>query len=247
MRLNEILQNDDVARTFNSAVKYSNGYFKSEKQSKFILDNIKSSLITDKDLLSDKYGVELNDNEKAYFVNASFQFGHGPKGFQTVTWVFVIDNLGVIRKYKTKKSEGVIKPELTKVEFTRDSSLPIPDWASAENLKKSAIENKKKILDELVRINSMSHLGKAGEVITNIDLVGVKVIDHGVDRYGNWSITSVFKTEDGSVVYWGNLPKDTTTEEFVGKKFKMLKATIKDVGHNKKGEPFTKILRPKFQ
>ena len=55
------------------------------------------------------------------------------------------------------------------------------------------------------------------------------------------------KDKNGDLIYWGSVPKNIDESQFAGMEFKLIKATVKENGFNKKQEPFTKILRPKFE
>ena len=239
------LSRDDLAKSLNSAVKYNNGFFKSEKQAKFLMDAWKGIFQTDKDELKKNYNVEIFGKEVAVDVTQTLHFGVATT--QLVTWIFVLDSSGVVRKYKLKRHNNKVDPTATKKEFERDNKIEKPEWATDDALSASKKEAMRKHLEHLVKLHSQVHVGEAGEVIKDLKLIGSHLIDRGYDRYDNRDVTSVFKTENGDLIYWGSVPKNIDESQFAGMEFKLIKATVKENGFNKKQEPYTKILRPKFE
>lgn len=243
-------EEEDVGRNLGSLIKYSDGFFKSEKQAAFFKTARWSRIDrrTDKENLKNYFNVEIEDGQYAISVGGMMSWAdYGTNGYRPVTWYFVMDDLGVVRKYKlgyvgTLKSGTSPDPKKTKVEFERTASAKKPDWASDENLEKSKKEKEQKAADLADKRSKMSHLAKVGEKIENIEVTVAKIIDRGYGEYGQEWLT-IFKTSDNNLIYWNNRPKDADE----GTTLTIKKTTVKKEITTKAGDPAIVITRPSFK
>lgn len=129
---NEI--HSDLHRTLNSLVKYNNGFFKSAKQSEFIRTNKRwepcSWLMLDWGL----FGIEVPEEAKVFNTSGmTFWASYGSKSMRPVTWVWVLDEYGVIGQYKLgyqgDMRRGTSPDHMkTKVLFVRDPDCFLPQF-----------------------------------------------------------------------------------------------------------------------
>lgn len=243
-------EEEDFAKTANSMVKFSDGFYKSEKQAKFF-NTRRFSIIDrrkDKDGLKSYFNVDidLDKNQYAVVIGGTMAWAdYGSKGYRPVTWVFVMDEFGVVRKYKLKyvgdsRSGTSPDPQKTKVEWERPASAIRPEWASEENLAASKAAEEKKAAEEAERKAKMTHAGKTGEVITNIPVKVEKIIDRGFGEWGHEYLT-IFKTENGDLIYWNNKPDAEEGDDIVIKRTRVKKEIM-----TKAGDPAIVITRPTF-
>ena len=241
-------EEEDVGRNLAALIKFNDGYFKSEKQAAFF-KTVKWSRIdrrTDKENLKSFFNVDIDDGQYAISVGGTMSWAdYGTNGFRPVTWYFVMDDFGVVRKYKlgyvgSFKSGTSPDPKKTKVEFERTSQKP--DWASDENIEKSKKEKEQKAAELADKRSKMSHLAKVGEKIENIDVTIEKIIDRGYGEYGQEWLT-IFKTSDNNLIYWNNRPKDADE----GASLTIKKTTVKKEITTKAGDPAIVITRPSFK
>lgn len=242
---------EDFARTLNSAIKFSDGFFKSEKQAKFF--NTRRFHQLDKRVdtqnLKDFFNVDIEVDKGQYAVDIGGTMSwadYGTKGFRPVTWFFVMDEFGVVRKYKLKyvgdtRSGTGPDPKKTKLEWERSASAKRPEWASEENLAASKAAEEKKAAEDAARRAKMKFAGNKGEQISNIPVTVKKIINRGEGPYGIEYLT-IFTTEDGDLIYWNNRPRDV--EE--GDKVVIKKTRVKDEITTKAGDPAIVITRPTF-
>lgn len=242
-------EDEDIGRNLGSLIKYNNGYFKSEKQAAFF-KNAKWTRIerrTDKDSLKNYFNVEIEDGQYAIDIGGMMSWAdYGSKGNRPVTWFFVLDDFGIVRKYKLKyvgdmRTGTAPDPDKTKLEFERNSNQK-PDWASDENLEKSKKEKEQKAAELADKRSKMSHLAKVGEKIENIDVTIEKIIDRGYGAYGQEWLT-IFKTADGNLIYWNNRPQNGDE----GSSLTIKKTTVKKEITTKAGDPAIVITRPSFK
>lgn len=245
---------EDLARSFSSLIKYNDGFFKSQAQATFVVNPFKPQYHDrrkDYENIKNFFGVDMEEGQVAILISGWMSWAnYGTNGNRPVTWVYVLDNLGVVAKYKLKY-QGTCRsgtgpvPEETKKEWERMSD-ETPDWATPEAAAQRAEVAKQKA-DALAAID---FLGQKDEIITNLNVTLTAIIDRGEGQWG-WQLTSVFKTDDGKVIYWNSVPKFSPTDEYsygkVGDKYTIKRVRIKDTFVNKSGVKAVSITRPTFQ
>lgn len=244
-------EDEDFARTMNSAIKFSDGFYKSEKQAKFFNTRRYTRLDrrTNKEDLKNFFNavIDADKGQHAFTIGGTMSWAdYGTKGFRPVTWVFVMDEFGVVRKYKLKyvgdmRSGTAPDPSKTKLEWERPASAKRPEWASEENLAASKAAEEKKAAEDAARRAKMKFAGNKGEQISNIPVTVKKIINRGEGPYGIEYLT-IFTTEDGDLIYWNNRPRDA--EE--GDRVVIKKTRVKDEITTKAGDPAIVITRPTF-
>ena len=140
---------EDIFKTLSSCVKYNNGYFKSQKQSNFLLSKYKSYFLTDKNDVMKRFGIHVDTNELCLAIGGMVEIYAGRNGMQPVTWVFILDMFGVLRKYKLKYKDNKPDPSKTKQEFIRNTDEGRPEWSHEDNLNAALHDANKKRLEEL--------------------------------------------------------------------------------------------------
>ena len=122
---------NDTARQLNSMIKYNNGLFKSEKQANFLFKSERNpwDLRDDTENLKKFFNIDVRMGEKAVSVDGTAVFSnYGARGVRPVTWYFVVDEYGIVRKYKLKYKGNM-----------RDGTAPDPSktellWSRPEGL-----------------------------------------------------------------------------------------------------------------
>jgi hypothetical protein len=240
----------DLAKTFSSAIKYRGGFFASFAQAKYLLNAQTFQRRTDAASLKSFFNVNIQPGQMAVEVGGYSQFGnYGTRGIRPSTWYYVIDQLGVVAKYKLKykgdmKTGTCPDPTKTILEWTR-TSTETPAWNSVEEQAKREAADK-----AIAKTNrEKSWLGAEGtKLAEDFPVKLVKIIDGGPGAYGyNW--TSVFETQEGDTIYWHNLPPFGTNEGYAqeGDEYVITRMTIKKLITNRKGIKGTVINRPSFK
>jgi hypothetical protein len=249
-------QDEDLARTFSSAIKYRDGFFASFAQAKF-LNRLPAGFLPCgpfaiiKAHMKAAFGVDVEPDQTVVQIEGMSNFGsYGVKGLRPSTWIYIIDNLGVVAKYKLKyvgdmRSGTRPDPKKTVLEWTRTVTTE-PAWNSKEEQqKREAIERAIKVAEE-----RKDWIAPVGMKLTNLKVKFVKLLDGGPGQWGyNW--TSIFETEDGNTIFWHGVPQVKVGDEFnrveEGTELLITVLTVKKHVSTKKGTPATVINRPKFQ
>ncbi len=133
----------DLYKSLASAVKYNNGFFKSAKQAKFIDWNFAAcrwAFDTKRPLTLEEcaqaktfFNIDVTPDQKIYSIEASVRWvDYGSRSYRRCGWMFVTDDLGVVRKYKLafnyddKHGSSGVNPAKTVLEFSRDESVAKP-------------------------------------------------------------------------------------------------------------------------
>lgn len=244
---------EDLAKTFNSLIKYNDGFFKSEKQSGFLMNYSKPTVEgrRDYDSLKKYFGVDVKEGQVAFVIGGTAHWAdYGTKSIRPVNWVFVIDDFGVVGKYKLKyqgdtRSGTAPDPQKTTAEWTRTDLNKKPEWASDENRAKVHAEKEQKVKDQESKAAKLLAYGKEGDKIENIETTIKDIAFYGYNDFGAPSYRTVLTTSTGDLIYWYNMPKGKS-EDNVGEKITLKKATIKKITKNKQGDPVLVIIRPTF-
>jgi hypothetical protein len=222
----------DNYKTLSSLVKYNNGQFKSVKQASYLCKTYRSH--HDGDFSSDEarryFGVELKDNQFMLKVDAYMRWAdYGSKSVRPVTWIFVMDEEGVVAQYKlgyVGDMRSGTGPDPTKTKLL---------WERVGEITPLVREVKQEVAGP-----ESQHIGVVG---SRIDIKGVikSVISFDRPKFhyydsGVGQITRI-NVDGNDVVYFG----------FLGDKGQevQLKATIKQHG-DYNGRKQTVIARPKL-
>lgn len=244
-------RDEDLARTFSSAIKYRDGFFASYAQANFLFNT--GTFVRRNDALQLKllFNVDVAAGQVAVIVCGMNSFGsYGVKGLRPSTWIYVIDNLGVVAKYKMKyvgdmRSGTHPDPKKTIVEWTRTSTEQ-PAWNSREEQQKRAATAK--VFAEAEQ--KKDWIAPVGMKLQNLKVKFVKLLDGGPGQWGyNW--TSIFETEDGNTLFWHGVPQVKIEDEYdqvkEGTELLITVLTVKKHIMTKKGTPATVFNRPKFE
>lgn len=227
-------QDSDLYRSLSGVIK-SGGAWKSTKQRDFLMNSNRSPMRTsmrdDAPELKKFFGVILGaPDQKAVVVDAMISFAPGSRGLRPVTWMFVVDEIGVVAKYRIRyrgnmRDGTAPDPSKTTVEWARDPSV------DASHLDPVSVPGDKPSPPPSTSV----HVGTPGQRETFQDLTVKKIIDRG---YGQW--LSILEDPAGNTFFYnGSIGDEGDTVT--------LKATVKSHIYSKRGEPVTVINRPKIQ
>lgn len=246
MRILNILQerfiwasnmDEQNARQLSSLVKYNNGVFKSFKQAQFLLSNRGPfDWRDDAENMRKYFNIELKPGERATGVDGTAQWSeHGGRGNRPVTWFYVFDEYGVVRKYKLgyvgdMRSGTHPDPSKTKLEWSRPTNVDISHLKQQQQeIKQRAAESKS------------THVGQPKDRLT-FDATIKKVVDRGMNDYGDYVYMNILEDENGNLFFYTG-GKELGDE---GKKI-TITATVKKHITTKMGEPATVINRPRVK
>lgn len=220
----------DMHKTLTGLVKFNNGQFKSVKQASYLTKMIKRHRegLDAVDSVRKNFGIDMTETQWIATVDAYMRWAdYGSDSYRPITWVFVMDEHGVVAQYKLKyvgsmRQGTSVDPTRTEVLWQRTAEV-VP-------LEKPVVVEEK----------PSEHVGSVG-VRTVIRGIVKSVIEFDRQRfhYYDSGVGCITRLDvDGSdIVYFGNLGADKgdTVE---------VKATIKQHGEYK-GRKQTVIARPK--
>ena len=227
----------DANRTLGSLVKYSGGFFKSEKQASFILSTFPRDYSTKwtqetADFALRNFGIPLPEGTVMCMVSAYVRWvDYGAKSIRPVSWIYVLDSRGVVAQYKLgyvgdMRSGTAPDASKTTTIFTRAGEIvPVAD--------------KSKIMAAKASESTSEHIGTVGSRITmHATIVSVKQFEgHKFHYYDSGMRTITRLVSDGNeITYFGYIGEKNETVE--------LKCTVKEHSvYN--GVKQTVISRPK--
>lgn len=204
---------EDVYRQLNSLVKNNNGLWKSPKQAAF-LSGDKTPLQTREDApeLKKFFNIDLNPGEKAVNVDGYAVWARGSRGTRPVSWFFIIDKYGVVRKYKLKYVGDMKKgtspdPNKTELQWSRPSNL---DTAYLDVAPPKKPEEKPESNSEHV-----------GEIKQRLEFTGKVLFSKPFSSHFGESIITKFATPEGNILVvfggnWKTPPQKDEIKKFVG-------------------------------
>ena len=251
---------DERAKTLNSLIKYNNGVWKSAKQRDFLTSD-KGILGGDFEdsrgyghqrrdypFLKSHFGVDIKKPQYAIIVSGSMNFAdYGSKGLRHFGNVFVMDDAGVVAKYKLAytygkgnlKGAASLDTKRIKLEWERSGKV---DTKELDKASKAMADEKKQREDDRKKENDKSdYIGSPGEWIKDLEVKIEKVVDLGPGEFGNRWMT-IMKDNNSNVLNYFGYPKAETRDE---KKF-VLRAKVKKHYVNKNGVKVTVVGYPKF-
>lgn len=139
---------EDRFKTLSSMVKYNNGLWKSVKQRNF-LTGPKGSMggdftnnghqRRDYENLKSWFGVEADSKNNEYVIqtDGSVAWAPGKKAWKSFSWMWVLDDYGVVKKYKlgfkeTGPGSSGIDKKKTKLEWERTGKIDTKEFDSAD-------------------------------------------------------------------------------------------------------------------
>jgi hypothetical protein len=222
----------DNYKTLSSLVKYNNGQFKSVKQADYLCKVFRKhndGSFTAESALT-YFGVNMAPGQFMMTVNAYMRWAdYGARGNRPVTWIFVLDEEGVVAQYKlgyVGDMRSGTRPDASKTKLLWERQGDIVPLA-------------REVKQEVASVESQ-HFGAVG---SRIEIKGVikSVIEFERQKfhYYDSGVGTITRIDVGGndVVYFGFLgDKDQEVQ---------LKATIKQHG-DYKGRKQTVIARPKM-
>ena len=250
----------DVAKTFGGMIKNNGGRWNSAKQRNFILSNrspIAGRNWTDmmaQGGLSDQqkqaetvktlFNIPMKPGEQLFSSDGYAQWAAGPRGIKPVSWKYVVDDKGVVAKYKLKfKGEmrgGMsVDPSKTIKEWERDPNI---DTSYLDKEEQEIATAKAQKAAEIAAQPKGQHVGKPGDRLRGQEAVvqGVFGPKHG--NFGTYYINVLRDKNDNVLVNFGR-PAGKP-----GDVLKDLSYTVKSHSTDQRtGGPTTIIGRAKYQ
>lgn len=230
--------NQEIDKSLGWLTRSNNGIFKSEAQKNYFHKQAKNALDPDV-ALAKLRGITLLDGQTFIDVNAYVRWAdYGSKSYRRVGWVYVLDDFGVVAKYKLKFEykgnwSGIV-PEKTEMIWFRPYGAVLPVWDTP-------------VKEEVVT----THLGEVGDKIEVTGKV-TRISEYSKVPMGHWDTSYGYKTEiqvgTATLIYWGRAMVKLPSGELKGAEEGItvkVKATVKALGEYK-GKKQTTISRPKF-
>jgi len=234
-------ENDgDLYGSFSGLIKNNQGIFKSAKQAKYFS---RFEGRTDTDALKKFFNVKLFPGERAIDVSGSAVWARGARGMRPVTWIFILDDLGVVRKYKLKYKGDMAKgtgpdPKKTALEWQREDA---DDAVRAFKQSAKDLRQADATAAADASANQGIHVGDIKERIRGQAATIEKIFGPLEGQFGMFYVNRIRTSEGNLLVYFGNqLGSDgeaITIDFSVGKHDK----------DKRTGEPSTIIKRPKVK
>lgn len=221
----------DNYKTLSSLVKYNNGQFKSVKQADYLCKVFRrhhDGGFTSESALR-YFGISMIDGQFLMTVNANMRWtDYGTKSYRPVTWIFVLDEHGVVAQYK-----------LGYIGDMRSGTSPDPTKTKLLWERQGSITPLVREIKEEAAVVESQHLGTVGSRIEFKGIIkSVIEFDRPKFHYYDSGVGTVTRidVEGSDVVYFG----------FLGDKGSeiSLKATVKQHG-DFKGRKQTVIARPR--
>mgnify|MGYP003377228585 CR=1 FL=1 len=230
----------DVSKSLTYLINSNSGLFKSEAQKKFLM---RTALNTEDSRMSVErhMGVPVEDGQSTLMVDGYTRWAdYGSRSYRRSGWVYVVDQYGVVAKYKLKFIYGnggrssSVDPDGTECLFKRSPNVVLV-----------------KPVDPDAAVDPSNHIGDIGD---KVDLTGVVTKVHSFDKtpMGYWDSSvghkTTIKVGDDILMYWGMAKVEREDGEGYAKEGETVtfKATIKAHGEYK-GQKQTTISRPKFK
>lgn len=247
-------ENDaEIARNFGGLVKSNNGLFKSAKQAAFLKRKYGWDIAGPsdpkwgggfRDDVKKFFGIDLQPGQKAISADGYVRWAdYGSKSVRPVTWYYVVDDLGVVAKYKlgykgSMRGGTSPDPAKTKLEWKRPDNVDTS--ALQGDMKNHSDEKAKQDAANAATAAAGSHLGSEKDRVrgTTATIEGVWGPKEGA--YGSYYINRLRDDAGKALLYFGNA---------LGQKGDKLSLSFTVKKHDKDsrtGEPVTIINRPKI-
>ena len=206
---------DDRARQLGGMIKFNDGLFKSDKQAAFLFgDRSPLGLRTDFSSADLKrlFNVEAGPDEKVLSLDGWMTFAPGARGTRPITWYYVIDKFGVVKKYKLgyvgdMKAGTQPDPGKTKLLWTRPAGL---DTSHLEVDPDKPAEPRPG--------DDSEHIGEVGK---REAFTGKVLFTKGLDTEWGHTLLTKFITPEGNLITvfggnWVDDPQKGDSKTFVG-------------------------------
>lgn len=234
MGMNWNYGSEDAAKTLNTIIKFNNGAWKSTKQRSFadlvILKNADQFYPRSNDNTEQCFGVKTAEGQKAVIIEGHVRWcEYGADSCRPVAWVYVLDEVGVVAQYKLKfqgtmRQGTSVVPSKTLLVWSRPEGVAAPV--------EPVVEPKPEL----------QYIGTVGERVT-MRLQQVYFINRGPSAFSYYGsdLFTIFKDENGNVVYYNNFPSGISQED--AQNGIEVTFTVKKHSENKKGEKVTTASR----
>lgn len=223
---------EDCFRTLSSMVKYNNGAWKSTKQRDYltgkVLARVDFCFPRDNENAANHFNVIMEGDQQGLVLEGETRWAdYGRKSYRRVGWFFVLDQVGVVAKYKLhysyddKHGSSGVNAERTECEWTRPANVTAP------------VEPEPEVKPET------NWVGQIGQRYTAV-LKEVAMIDRGFGTWGR-EVLTVWNDEAGNIFYYNNMVASVDTE--TAKEGIMVAFTVKKHILTKRGDKATVISR----
>lgn len=244
----------EIYRSLNGLVKNNNGIYKSSKQQGFIHRQYGWTLPSflnpsgqtygrfrdDAAMLSTNFGVTLQQGQRAIATSGIARWAPGPRGHRPVMWMFVLDNDGVVAKYKMKYAGDMrggthVDASKTVKEWERDPQAAAP---AIQQLQQDAQQAQAAQAAAVASQPPSKHMGNVGDRLKGVDVEVTASFGPKPGAYGDYYINKLVTPAGEQLVYFGGRMNkgDKMTLAFTVKKHDTDQRT---------GQPTTIISRPK--
>lgn len=247
---------EEVNKTLNNLIKFNNGLWKSAKQRDFLTGpkgpmggDFKNNghQRRDYEFMDTHFGVKMDKKKDEFAIHTGGYVrwaDYGSKSARSIGFYYVMDKLGVVRKYKlgwkyVGTSAGIDKAK-TKLEWERPKDV---DTSALETSEKDAA---KASAEKEKAAAATKHVGQPGEWIEDISVKIEKIADLGAGDYGEKYMTIIKDNEGNTYNYFG-WPKVSQGQEEMYKQDYVMRAKVKKHYVNKNGIKVTVIGYPKFK
>jgi hypothetical protein len=219
----------DTHSTLTSLIKSNDGQYKSVKQADFLNKRFTRENLWDSESAMKNFGIQLTADQFMVSTNAYVRWvGYGTKSVRPVTWMFVMDQHGVVAQYK-----------LGYVGDMRGGTSPDPAKTTTVWQRMAEVVALQRPVEP--EVQPSEHIGTIGERMTFKGvIVSVAEFERAKFHYydsGVGYITRV-NVNGNDVVYFGTFGLERGAEvEF--------KATVKEHGEYR-GRRQTVVNRPKL-
>lgn len=219
----------DNYRTLTGLVKANNGQFKTYKQAQFLTKTYRAARDFDTvESVRANFGIEMSESQYIVMVSAHTRWvQYGSDSFRPVTWVFVMDEHGVVAQYK-----------LSYVGTMRRGTSPDPSKTKQLWVRVGEVIPLEQ--PEAPVVVASEHIGQVGSrvafegVIKSVTTFFRRRVSYYDSGVGHLTRVSV---DGNEVVYFGQLGEKGATVKFV--------ATVKEHGEYN-GKKQTVVSRPKL-
>lgn len=185
----------NVAKTINTMIKYKSGGWTSFKQRSYVSSRLLpvADAAFPRDAANAKmFGVELHDGEFGMILEGYTKWAdYGRKSIRRSGWFYVMDDTGVLRKYKLgyryEDNGNFSEPDSAKTKL---------EWQRPPGIKIDVFEPPPAV------VSKSKFIGNEGERV-NTTVILKRVIDRGIGDFGRMYL-SVFETNEGDVIMYHN-------------------------------------------
>lgn len=244
----------DIYRSLAGLVKYNNGIYKSPKQQAFIQKQYGWTLpsflnpagqtygrfLDDTAILATNFGVPIQQGQRVIMTSGTARWAVGARGARPVTWAFVMDDHGVVAKYKMKyvgdmRAGTHVDASKTIKEWERD---PQAAQAQIQQLQQDAQQAQAAQQAAVAAQPPSKHMGNVGDRLKGVDVEVVMSFGPKAGAYGDYYINKLVTPAGEQLLYFGGRMNK-------GEKMTIAFTVKKHDTDSRTGQPVTLISRPK--